>query len=223
MSDKKHIHILNELYAHPIAHNLKWKELIPGLASIGFVYEEKNGAHHFARNGHTVVLGHANHEMLDTEEILKLRHFIAASAIAQNETPDLTKDIVVAMDYHKAIIFHAPGTASETRAEQHADQSASRVLHKHPTSPPFTTDGPEIDDDYYTAVVNEMSRAKRIVILGHGTGSSNASSQLVAKITNKNPEISHRIAAVQHCDLEAMTEPQMISLGIRLLSPEPSV
>lgn len=220
MSDKKHLHILSELYAHPIAHNLKWQELIPGLTSIGLVHESKNGSHHFSRNGHTIVLGHANHEMLDIGEMLKLRHFMATSAAAQNETPDLAKDAVVTMDYHQAIIFHAPGTVSETRTEQRADQSASRVLHKHPTSPPFSNVGPEIDDDYYTAVVNELSNTRRIVILGHGTGSSNAASQLIAKIANKNPEISHKIAAVQHCDLEAMTEPQMISLGARLLSPE---
>jgi len=67
-------------------------------------------------------------------------------------------------------------------------------------------------------MITEMSHAGRIVLLGHGTGSSNAASQLLAKISEHNPEVASRIVAVQRCDLEAMTEPQMISLGKQLLS-----
>lgn len=222
MSDKKHIHILSELYIHPIAHNIKWQELIPGLASIGIVYNDKGGRHHLIRNGHIVVLGHTAHHVLDAEEILKLRHFISLSTVSQNKTPDQVQDIIVAMDHHQAIIFHSPGTPSETRTEQHAGQGKFRVLHKHPTSPPFSSNNANMDDKYYNAIINDVSKAKRIVVLGHGTGTSNAASQLIAEIFNKNPEIAYRIAAILRCDLEAMSESQMISLGEQLLSPEQS-
>jgi hypothetical protein len=222
MSEKKHIHILSELYAHPISHSIKWRELIPGLTSIGIVHNNKNGRHHLTRNGHTIVLGHTTHNVLDVEEVLELRHFISASAESKNETPDLTRDIIVAIDHHHAITFYAPGTTSETRTEQHASQFKSRELHKHPTSPSFNSNNDDIDNDYYNAMIKEISKARRIVILGHGTGSSNAASQLVAKVFNKNPEIAYRIAAIKRCDLESMSEPQMISLGEQLLSPEQS-
>jgi hypothetical protein len=222
MSDKKHVHMLSELYAHPIAHNIEWRDLIPALTSIGLTHVDKNGDHHFTRNDHTVAFGHANHDTLDAEEILKLRHFIRDSAAAKNKTPDLANDIIVAIDHHRAIVFHDPDTAFESRTEEHADQTKFRVLHKHPKSPPFSNVGPGIDDDYYDSVIKEMANARRIVILGHGTSASNAASQLMAKISEKNPETASRIVAIQRCDLEAMTEPQMISLGKQLLSPEHS-
>jgi len=218
MSGKKHVHMLNELYAHPIAHNIKWQELIPALASIGAVHTDTNGGRHFTRNGHVVVFGHDGHDSLDTEEILKLRHFIRDSAVSKNTTSDLTGDIIVAIDHHQAVIFHDPGTAQESRTEEHADQTMFRVLHKRPAAPPFSNEGPDIDTEYYHAMITEMSHAGRIVLLGHGTGSSNAASQLLAKISEHNPEVASRIVAVQRCDLEAMTEPQMISLGKQLLS-----
>src|SRR6266702_3851215 len=220
MSDKKHVHMLSELYAHTIARNIEWRELIPAWASIGLAHTNTNGCHHFTRNGHTVALGHADHDILSAEEILKLRHFIYDSAASKNVAPDLVNDIIVAIDHHQAIIFHDPGTAFESRTEEHANQPTFRVLHKRPTSPPFSNVGPDVDNEYYGSMIKEMSRAKRIVILGHGTSSSNAASQLMAKLSEKNPEIAHRIAAIQRCDLEAMTEPQMISLGKQLLSPE---
>jgi hypothetical protein len=56
MSDRKHIHIISELYAHPISHNIKWQELIPTLASIGLISEDKNGGRHFVRNAGKVRL-----------------------------------------------------------------------------------------------------------------------------------------------------------------------
>ena len=219
MSDKKHVHMVSELYAHPIARNVKWQELIPALASIGLVHADKNGGHHFTRNGHTVALGQASHSTLGADEIMKLRHFIYTSAASKNKAADLAKDIIVAIDYHQAIIFHDPGTAFASRTEEHSDQAAFRVLHKRPTSPPFGNAGPTIDTDYYDSILDEMSNASRIVILGHGTSTSNAASQLMAQVSEKNPEIAYRIAAIVRCDLEAMTEPQMISLGKQLLSP----
>ena len=222
MSDKKHMHVLSELYAHPIAHNIDWQDLIPALASIGLTHADKNGGHHFTRNGHTVELGHANHKDLDPEEVLKLRHFIYDSAASKDMTPDLANDIIVAIDHHRAIVFHDPGTAFESRTQEHASQAKFRILHQRPTSPPFSNVGPGIDNDYYDSVIKEMSQAKRIVILSHGTSSSNAASQLMTKISERNPEVAHRIAAIQRCDLEAMTEPQMVSLGKQLLSPEHS-
>ncbi len=220
MSDKKHIHMLSELYAHPIARNIKWQELIPALISIGIVYSDKNGRQHFTRNGHTMTIGHAQHDTLEADEILKLRHFISTSAASQNETPDLAQDIIIAIDHHQAIVFGAPGTTFETRTEVHADQSRSREIHKHPTTPSFSDNDTAIDSNYYMALIGTMSTARRVVILGHGTSTSNAASLLVAKIFEKNPEIANRIAAIQRCDLEAMSEPQIISLGKRLLSPE---
>lgn len=214
MSENKHIHVLSELYAHPIAHNIKWQDLLPGLTSIGIISDNQ----HLTRNGHTVTFDHAKHDTLDPEEIVKLRHFMAISTTPQNEAPDLVQDIVIAMDHHRAVIFQAPGTASQIRTVLHADETRSRELHKHPTRPPFSDNETNIDHNYYDAIVSEMSKAKRIVILGHGTGTSNATSQLIAKVSTKNPKILHRIAAVQRCDLEALSESQIVNLGEKLLN-----
>ena len=220
MSDRKHVHMISELYAHPIARNIRWRELIPALASIGLIHTDRNGGHHFTRNGHTVALGHSNNSIVGAEEILALRHFISTSTESKDQTPDFAHDIIVAIDHHQAIVFHNLGTELESRSEEHADQTKFRILHQHPTNPPFSNVGPDIDEDYYEAMIKEMSNAGRIVMLSHGTGSSNAASQLLSKISERNPEIAHRVAAIQRCDLEAMTEPQMISLGKQLLSPE---
>ncbi|HUC90063.1 MAG TPA: hypothetical protein VMR45_04630 [Patescibacteria group bacterium] len=219
MSDKKHMHILSELYAHPIEHNIKWHELVPALSSIGLMHTENNGSHHFIRNGHTVVFDYANSDTLNEEEIIKLRHFISSSAISKNKNPDLAKDVIIAISHHQAVIFYDPGQTTESHTTEHADISAGRLLHTRPTSPPYSNVGPVIDEAYYDAIIKDLANAHRIVILSHGTGSSNAGIHLMARINEKNPELAHRIAAIKRCDLEALTEPQIISLGKELLGP----
>lgn len=217
MSDKKHVHVLSELYAHPIAHNIEWFELIPALSSVGVEHEEAGGNHHFTRNGHTVVFEYASHDTLDEEEIMKLRHFLHVSALPKDEQQHEARDAVVAIDFHAAVVFYNPGAAAEARTELHANLTKGRKIHTHPTHSPYHDERPIIDSEYYTAIIKELESARRIVVLSHGTGSSSAASQLMAKIRELRPELGQRIVAIQRCDLNAMTEPQMVALGKKLL------
>jgi hypothetical protein len=217
MSKQKHVHILSQLFIHPIARNVEWLELIPALSSIGLLQTEKNGNYHFTRNGHTLVFEVSSRKDLDMEDVLRLRHFLQSSAVPTGSDIDLEKDAIVALDHHQATIFHSPGTASERRIRLHADLTNDRILHTHPTSPPFHEMGPQVDGDYFESVIKEIAESDRTVILSHGTGTSNAASQLLAMMHKKHPELINRIAAVKSCDLEAMTEPQLIQSGIDAL------
>lgn len=216
MSDKKHAHILSELYAHPIAHNLEWRELMSALLSIGVDVSEENGKSHLKRNGHAVAFTQSAKKTLDVDEIMKLRHFLHQSSLS-DEDNDMANDMIVTIDYRKAVIIRSPGTTREVRSEEHADLTKLRVLHKRPTSPPYSNVGPIVDDDYYDAVIKDMSGANRIVILSHGTGMSSAASRLMTIIHKESPDLARRIVAIKRCDLEAMTEPQLVALGTELL------
>lgn len=220
MSDKEHARILNELYIHPIAHNIKWLELIPALSLVGVTHDEKNGNHHFTHGGHVVVFAQSGSETLNEDEVIKLRHFLELATTPEDKPTDLTNDVIVAITYHKADIFYNPGELDESRQEEHADLKKSRVLHKRPTAPPYSNVGPIFDDDFFEDVIKDLAGARRIVILSHGKGSSNAGSQLMEKIHHKHPELAQKIAAIQSCDLEAMSEGQIVSLGKELLGVE---
>lgn len=217
MSKQKHIHTLSQLSAHPIARNIEWSELIPALSSIGLLQTEKNGSYHFTRNGHTLVFEISHRKELDVEDVMKLRHFLQSSATPEGSGIDLAKDLIIALDHHQAMVCHGPDTISEQRTKLHADLIKERILHTHPTSPPFHESSPLVDNDYYESVVKEIAKSDRTVILSHGTGSSNAASQLLAVLHKNHPELISRIVAVKNCDLEAMTEPQLIQSGIEAL------
>jgi len=217
MSDRKHMHILDELSAHPVAHNIEWSELLPALASIGIVQTERNGSYHFTRNGHTISLERASDKTVDVEEVFKLRRFLHSSAMPEDDNLDSVGDVIIAIDHHKARVCRSPGTASESLITLHASLERDRILHTRPTHAPFKELSPHADDDYYESVIKEMSKSKRAVLLSHGTGTSSAASQLLSILREKYPELTSRIVAVKTCDLEAMTEPQLVQLGTEVL------
>ncbi|MDN5274700.1 MAG: hypothetical protein JWP06_601 [Candidatus Saccharibacteria bacterium] len=217
MSEQKHVHILSQLSAHPIARNIEWSELIPALSSIGLLQIEKNGSYHFTRNDRTIVFDISHRKEVDIEDVLKLRHFLQSSAMPESDNLDLVKDTIVAIDHHEATIYHSPGTVSERRMRIRADLMKERILHTHPTSAPYHESSPLVDNEYYSTVIEEIAKADRTVILSHGTGTSNAASQLLGVMQKEYPELVSRIVAIKSCDLEAMTEPQLVHSGIDAL------
>jgi hypothetical protein len=217
MSEKKHLHTLSELSAHPLARNIEWSELIPALSSIGLLQTEKNGKYHFERNGHSISFEHSHHKVLDIEEVLSLRHFLVLSAAPADSKPSEEHGVIVAIDYHRAFICHDPATEAESRQYVHADLQKGRKLHTRPTSLPFNNSHPTVDQQYYGAVIKEIMNSNRIVVLGHGTGTSNASAPLLQLMDQKYPELTHRVVAVMRCDLEAMSEGELIKAGMKLL------
>jgi hypothetical protein len=218
MSQKKHLHILSELSVHPIARNIEWSDLIPALSSIGLLHSESNGNYDFTRNGHTLVLERSHNKTLDVADVLKLRHFLRLSSLSSNDDVTALRTEVVAIDYHTATIIHDPDMKDVSIEKIHADLTKGRILHKTKKSPPFHDENPIDPSGFFESIIKAMMKSQRIVILSHGTGSSSAGEKLFSIIEERYPKLFHKIVAIKKCDLEAMTEPEIIALGAELLN-----
>jgi hypothetical protein len=212
MSEKKHKDLLGKIWAHPISHNIEWSELVPALESIGVTCVDKNG-YHLTRAGRTVVLGSGRSKALNADEVVKLRHFLDQDPPVEIEPGDA----IVAIDHHHATVFMNPGTQSQSQMTLHANLIEARHLHQHPSAPPFHDISPLTDRAYLDAIAAAIAKSHRIVVLSHGTGTSNAANQLLDFLEEEHSTTASRIVAVQDCDLEALTDPQLVQLGVNLL------
>lgn len=217
MSQKKHLHVLSELSAHPIARNIEWSELIPALSSIGMVNDESNGNYAFTRNGYTLMIERSHDKAVSMEAVLKLRRFLRISSQPEASDPQLQRSVIVAVDHHNATVVHNPEEENQIIESLHADLTKGRLLHKSKHSPSFKDTNPIDDVAYFEAIIKSMMKSERIVVLSHGTGSSSAAQKLLTIIDKDYPKLTHKIIAIANCDLEAMTEPQIIRLGAELL------
>jgi hypothetical protein len=217
MSEKKHLHTLSELSAHPIARNIEWKDILPALSSVGLLHSESNGNYDFTRNGHKIVIERSHKKVLEISEVLSLRHFLVESAEPEAIDSELKHALIVAVDHHNATIIQNPGFNNVVVERVHADLTKGRILHKHPQTAPFSDHSPSDSDGYFDSIITYMMHSNRIVILSHGTGSSSAAEKLLIVITKKYPKILSHIVAMKKCDLENMSEPQILELGTTLL------
>jgi hypothetical protein len=218
MSEKKHLHTISELFAHPISRNIEWEHLIPALTSIGLLTSESNGKYDFTRNGHMIVFERSHDKVVDIAEVLKLRHFLRLSTPPVTLKNTVHNLQIVAIDHHKAIIIHDPGTAEQRIETFHSNLTKGRILHKTKHSPTFGDENPVDSAGYFDSIIKSMMKSQRIVILSHGTGSSSAGERLFDIIKESYPKIMDKIVAIMKCDLEAMTLPEVIELGVETLN-----
>lgn len=77
----RHRKILNALFAHPIANNVDFNDVVHVLEELGAEIDNKSG-HRIGvtLNGHTVAFTHVHHD-LPKEEVIQIRKFLTTCGI----------------------------------------------------------------------------------------------------------------------------------------------
>ncbi len=79
---------------------------------------------------------------------------------------------------------------------------------------------PAEDLTFYDGIAEALRDADRIVLLCHGTGTSNASAVLTERLKNKHPGVYARIVSQAEVNTSAMTEPEIIAYARKVLITE---
>jgi len=73
------------------------------------------------------------------------------------------------------------------------------------------------DSSYYVRIAETLAASECIILVGHGTGASNAAHHLAAYLREHQRDIFARIAAELTADLSTLTDPQPLTLGAQAL------
>ena len=84
--DHEQRRILEQLSAHPLPHNLKWKNVIALLKAMGQVDPESDDRLRVTYDGHTEVFRTSKHGDVDADTVVKLRHFLLGTMPTLEET-----------------------------------------------------------------------------------------------------------------------------------------
>ena len=216
MSDTKHEQILSQIFAHPISHNLEWRELIAALKSIGTVEEISNGKYHFTRGGRTLTFDEPGAKDVGEAEILRLRRFLEETAEPVENSGDPKSAIVVVT--HDDVSVYRPLDATETsHAEFKTDDPHGFRRHLHHKGYEKDNSLQPEEDSYYAAVADALVAVERIVLISNGTGSSSSGGLFMREFRKRHHLAAEKVLEVLDLDLEAMTEPQLLAAGVEAL------
>ncbi len=217
---------LDSLFAHPIAHNLEWRDIVGLLTKLGTVEHLPNNETLLRIGAEHQVLHRPHSKDLTTEEVMALRHFLTRSGLSgknSNSTVS-TADFLVAIDHHEARIYrmdpHPADPAELTVKPYDPHGFLHHLTHKDQTRQhgERAAEDPAFYEGIGAALIQAVPHG-HIVIVGHGQGHSDAAHHLHDWLRLHHTEIFQRIAGTITADLSALTPPQLLELGREMLTP----
>lgn len=219
---------LEAIFRHPVPGNIGWSDALHLIDRLGTARQEPNGRLLFAIGEHRHVFHQPHAKELTPEEVAQLRRFLESVGVTpasvdvveeDRGAESRTVDMVVAIDHHRTRLFTIEGASETARTLRPYDPH--HFLHHltHRQDRELRGQREPEEPSYYSQIAAALAPARRIVLLGHGTGHSNAAAHLEEVLRAKHPEIYGRIVATKAVDLSAITEPQLLALALETLDP----
>jgi hypothetical protein len=217
---------LEAVFRHPVASNLAWSDVVHLIDRLGAAHQEPNGRLLFAIGEHRHIVHEPHGKQLTPEQVSQLRKFLAGAAVTPESVvvadeggalEAAAPDMVAAVDHHQARLFTIEGASATARTLRPYDPHhfLHHLSHRQELALRGQRD-PE-EPSYYSQIAAALAPARRIVLVGHGTGHSNAAAHLEELLRARHPEIGQRIVATKAVDLSAITDRQLLALALETL------
>lgn len=126
------------------------------------------------------------------------------------------KRAVVALDYRQARVYalDAPTHSKPETVTAPDPWHLNHHLHHRAYIEHGSYDLDKIDTDkFFGVLAADLQPSLEILLLGHGKGKSNASHAFQAYVEKHRPEIAKKIVASVRCDVDDITDNQLLRLG----------
>ena len=201
--------IYDQVFQHPMSHNLEWKDVRSLFESLGEVQDEKNSNVKVSIGDQTIVFDSPTHtDIITPDQLNKIRHLIRSASVGSGGEEGLHMLLVI--DHKEAKVYQTEmkGSVPETIKPHNALGHESHVHSKHDYSDHIEKPNHK---EYFEAVTSRLKDAEKILIFGDGEGSSNTMDLYVTWLTEHNKPLSQRILAAVKVDQSHMTDGQLLA------------
>ena len=222
-----HLRTLEALFRHPTAHNLEWMDVSSLFAKIGAARQKDNDKVALEVGGEHLTLHRGHGKELTGSDVVAVRQLLqragwtpgGPSAKAAGGPGVAPAVAVVVIDHHFAKLYALEPGAAGSQARDIAPYDPHHFLHHLTHKDQSREEGQRSTEDpsFYRRISEALAAAPRIVVVGHGTGKSDAAQHLVAYLTRHHPETSRRVVRQLEADISALTTPQLSALVRRSL------
>jgi len=206
MMKQQHAHTLQALFSHPLQHGLRMADVEALLLHLGASVEHLSD-HRLKlelSNGNSMVLHAASgphHAYIDEEGVLRLRRFLQQSGItpqhptadSQSTRGDQSKRLVIHLNHRGARLWWLGHEEIETKdlKPNNLWNSHQRLNHRHDRD--VAGQRAPLDYAYLNKLSEAVVQADRVLLLGHGHGSSDMCGLLKAHLDKHNPSAGEKV------------------------------
>jgi hypothetical protein len=149
-------------------------------------------------------------DVTDMAELMKIRHFLAASDGEQAPTARAGKNLLVVVDHREARIFESEmsGTVPITLIpyDPHGFGQHVHNVHDHATGQHHP-----VPKSYFEGIANALLGADQIVVFGVGSGSGTAMTELMAELWENHKHLIEHVIGTATVDEQHLTENQLLA------------
>ncbi|MGD0730668.1 MAG: hypothetical protein ABR956_05350 [Terracidiphilus sp.] len=208
---RDHKELLESLVAGKLPRNVTWSSVVDLIGHIGEAQPQGNDEFIFAVGSQRCFFKRPSSHNLAVDEISRLRRFLKEAGPAAPAKRSHVGRMVVIIDHHVAHVLHDLGD-SRSQGEAGVKPYDPFGFHRHlihRKEAHYIGERVPEEDSYYEEIAKDLVPAEEIVLIGHGTGKSNAAGFLAEYLKSHHPEQFQRIVAIETVDLSALTEPQI--------------
>jgi hypothetical protein len=224
-----HLRTLEALFRHPTAHNLEWMDVVSLIEKIGAVHQKANDKFAFDVGDQNYLMHKPHTKDLTSSEVIDLRHFLQRAGWSPEKPshavahPDLEPPtLMVVVDHHGAKIYRIAPASGDTSKREITPYDPHHFLHHLTHKEQSREQGQRAPEDpsFYKRIGDALAAGGRIVVVGHGTGKSNAAQHLTEYLRTHHSETYQRIVREINADLSAVTTPQLLALAEQALGQQ---
>lgn len=208
--------LLASLLAGKLPLNLSWTEVVELIAQLGEVKPHGSNEFAFVVGSQRAFFKRPNAHSLEVHEVSSLRKFLReATVTASSGMPSHAGRTVVVVDHHSARLYQELGVArseGETTVRP-ADPHGFHHHLIHRKEAHYEGERVPEDTSFYEQVARDLVPAREIVLIGHGTGKSNALDFLMEYLKTHHPTIFQKVIATEVVDLSALTEREIEAIA----------
>ena len=219
MSDHSH-HSLDELHlsllSGKLPRSLRWNHAVELIEHLGTVEARGDNEYVFAVGSQRLIFKKPNDHELGMEEVSRLRKFLRdAGPETTHVEPIQPRRVSVVIDHHAAHIYVENGGSVPVPEETVRPYDPYGFHHHllHRKEAHYRGEHVPEENSFYEDVAKDIKGAVEIVIVGHGTGKSDAAAYLVEYLKKNHADLARRVIATENVDLSAATAPEIEALA----------
>lgn len=216
----KHARVLQEVFAHPIPHNLEWADVFSLVNHLGSALERHDGKFEFTIGTTSEVFTKPRHKDMEVEDVRRLRAFLTRAGVTAGggasdatDAPAARKSYaVVLIDHHSARLFEAQSDGVHLVEREHVEPLDPHGFERHlEHRKEADYQGERVPEptEYYERVAQRLKGFDSILLLGDATGKSSALHYLVRFLQDKHADVSAHVVDTVQVDLSAITIPDI--------------
>ncbi len=206
------------LLSGKLPRNLSWASVVGLVSHLGHVLSAGNDEFTFVVGSHRASFKKPSGHELSVEEVARIRRFLKDSGnVAEAHLPHQPCRMVVVIDHHSAHIYYdldeSQPVGEETVQPRDPFHYHHHLVHKKEAH--YSGERVPEDPAFYEEVARLLVPADEIVLIGHGTGKSNAADFLNVYLKTHQPAVFRQVIAMEVADLSALIAPEIEEIAKR--------